>query len=65
MRAGILAFMQAFGLVFGAFDFSVTTDGEWILFECDPFGAYGWLEDELGFPITSALADLLEAGAAA
>lgn len=65
VRAGILAFMQAFGLVFGAFDFAVTTDGEWILFECNPFGAYGWLEDELGFPITSALADLLEAGAVA
>ncbi|HKR48207.1 MAG TPA: hypothetical protein VJT72_01285 [Pseudonocardiaceae bacterium] len=47
---------------FGAFDFAVTTTGEWIMFECNPFGQYGWLEDALDLPITSALADLLEAG---
>lgn len=32
------------------------------MFECNPFGAYGWLEDALGFPVTSAVADLLESG---
>ncbi len=56
-------FMRAFDLSFGAFDFAVTTTGEWIMFECNPFGQYGWLEEELGLPITSALADLLETGA--
>lgn len=30
-----------------------------------PFGAYGWLEDALDLPITSALADLLTNGAGA
>jgi ATP-grasp ribosomal peptide maturase len=64
VRAGILAFMRCFGLVFGAFDFAVTTTGEWIMFECNPFGQYGWLEDELDLPITQVLADLLESGAA-
>jgi ATP-grasp ribosomal peptide maturase len=63
VRTGMLAFMRAFGLSFGAFDFAVTTDGEWIMFECNPFGQYGWLEDALDLPITSALADLLESGA--
>ncbi len=63
IRDGMLAFMRAFGLVFGAFDFAVTTTGEWVMFECNPFGQYGWLEDALGLPITAALADLLEAGA--
>ncbi len=48
---------------FGAFDFAVTTGGEWIMFECNPFGQYGWLEDALDLPVTSALADLLESGA--
>lgn len=62
VRTGMLAFMRAFGLSFGAFDFAVTTDGEWIMFECNPFGQYGWLEDALDLPITSALADLLESG---
>jgi glutathione synthase/RimK-type ligase-like ATP-grasp enzyme len=61
--AGMLAFMREFGLVFGCFDFAVA-DGAWIMFECNPFGAYGWLEDELEFPITAALADLLADGVA-
>lgn len=51
--------MKEFGLSFGAFDFAVTPDEEWIMFECNPFGAYGWLEDALDLPITAALADLL------
>ncbi|MGH3942650.1 MAG: hypothetical protein ACRDTG_29305 [Pseudonocardiaceae bacterium] len=63
VRDGMLAFLRVFDLSFGAFDFAVTTSGEWIMFECNPFGAYGWLEDALGFPITLALADLLESGA--
>jgi hypothetical protein len=54
-----MQFMREFGLAFGAFDFGITPKGEWIMFECNPFGQYGWLEDELGFPITAALADLL------
>ncbi|MGH3905739.1 MAG: MvdC/MvdD family ATP grasp protein [Pseudonocardiaceae bacterium] len=65
VRDGMLAFMRAFDLSFGAFDFAVTTHGEWIMFECNPFGAYGWLEDAVDLPITSALADLLESGARA
>lgn len=35
------------------------------MLECNPFGAYGWLEDALDLPITSALADLLATRAAA
>ncbi len=30
-----------------------------------PFGAYGWLEDALDLPITSALADVLTSGTGA
>ena len=33
------------------------------MFECNPFGAYGWLEEALDLPITSALAGLLAEGA--
>ena len=44
---GMLAFMKQFGLTFGAFDFAVTPDQQWILFECNPAGAYGWIEDAL------------------
>lgn len=62
VSAGMLAFMRAFGLVFGAFDFAITPKGQWIMYECNPFGAYGWLETELGFSITATLADLLAVG---
>lgn len=62
VTAGMLAFMKTFGLSFGAFDFAVTPDKEWIMLECNPFGAYGWLEEALDLPITSALADLLAHG---
>lgn len=65
VTTGMLRFLRAFGLTFGAFDFAVTPDEEWIMLECNPFGAYGWLEDALDLPITSALADLLTNGAAA
>ncbi|MFN2494444.1 MAG: ATP-grasp ribosomal peptide maturase [Pseudonocardiaceae bacterium] len=65
VTAGMLAFMRSFGISFGAFDFAVTSNQEWIMFECNPFGAYGWLEDTLDLPITSALADLLAKGVAA
>ncbi|MGH3908314.1 MAG: ATP-grasp ribosomal peptide maturase [Pseudonocardiaceae bacterium] len=65
VTTGMLRFLRAFGLSFGAFDFAVTPDEEWIMLECNPFGAYGWLEDALDLPITSALADLLTNGAAA
>jgi len=61
--AGMLRFMRYFGLSFGAFDFTITPDQEWVMLECNPFGAYGWLEDALELPITSALADLLTTGA--
>jgi len=63
--AGMLGFMRHFDLSFGAFDFVVTPDEEWVMLECNPFGAYGWLEDALDLPITSALADLLMDGGTA
>lgn len=59
---GMLAFLKYFGLFFGAFDFVITPDHEWIMLECNPSGAYGWLEKALDLPITSALVDLLANG---
>ena len=64
VTAGILAFLKIFGLSFGAFDFIVTPTDDWIMLECNPSGAYGWLEEALDLPISSALADLLQNGVA-
>lgn len=55
-------YLDAFGLTYGAFDFAVTPADEWILFECNPGGQYGWLEENTGLPISEAIADVLEKG---
>lgn len=47
------------GLKFGAFDFIEKPDGDMVFLECNPNGQYGWLEEELGFPISAAIADEL------
>lgn len=51
-----LAFLGNIGLRFGAFDFIETPDGEIVFLECNPNGQYGWLEEQLGLPISKALA---------
>ncbi|WAL96309.1 ATP-grasp ribosomal peptide maturase [Streptomyces sp. Je 1-369] len=56
------AYLQHFGLVFGAFDFALTERGEWIFIECNPSGQWAWMEPPTGLPMTAALADLLEGG---
>jgi hypothetical protein len=50
------------GLNYGAFDFVVTPNDEWVM-ECNPAGQWLWLEHETGVPIAAALADLLTEGA--
>ncbi|MGH3738282.1 MAG: ATP-grasp ribosomal peptide maturase [Micromonosporaceae bacterium] len=58
IRVQVAAYLDRFGLLFGAFDFSVTDDAWWFL-ECNPNGQWGWLQEETGLPIAAALADLL------
>ncbi|MFF1817684.1 ATP-grasp ribosomal peptide maturase [Kribbella sp. NPDC058245] len=59
---GMRAYMKRFDLVFGCFDFAVPREGAPVFLECNPNGQWGWLEDETGLPMTSALADLLDRG---
>jgi hypothetical protein len=58
----IRAYLMHFGLVFGAFDFTLSASGEWTFIECNPSGQWAWLEPPTGLPMTTALADLLERG---
>lgn len=60
--AGVRRFMRSYPITFGAFDFAVTPAGEWVLFECNGAGQFGFIEAATGLPITAALADLLEKG---
>ncbi len=56
VRCGVMTYMRMFGLVFGAFDFSVTSDGRWWFLECNPAGQWGWIAEETGLPIAEAIA---------
>ncbi len=60
IRSQVSALLDKLGLRFGALDFVVAPDGEWIFIECNPNGQWAWIEDETGMPIASALADALE-----
>lgn len=62
VRDGVLAWLDRFRLNFGAFDFAVTPDGEWVMFECNPSGEWSWIQNKTGLPIAAALAELLTGG---
>jgi len=56
---GVRRLMDSLGLVFGALDFAVTADNQWIFLEINPNGQWFWLEQQTGVPISAALAELL------
>lgn len=64
VRKGAAALLHELGVNFGAFDFAVTLDGEWVFLEVNPNGQWGWLEHATGLPIGSAIASALERGEA-
>jgi D-alanine-D-alanine ligase-like ATP-grasp enzyme len=51
--------MNMLDLRFGALDFLVTPEGEWVFLEINPNGQWAWIEENTGLPITSAIADIL------
>lgn len=52
-------YLGELGLRFGTFDFIEDEDGKITFLECNANGQYGWLEDDLGLPISAAIADEL------
>ncbi|MGQ0772978.1 MAG: hypothetical protein ACT4NY_00920 [Pseudonocardiales bacterium] len=64
IRCSIMTLLKRFDLRFGAFDFSITPEGEWVFLEINPNGQWGWIEERTGLSITSAMADLLTSEAA-
>lgn len=61
-RTAVSDLLSRLGLPFGAFDFVVTPNGEWVFLEINPNGQWGWIEEHTGLPITSAIVDHLIAG---
>lgn len=62
ITASMTRYLDVLGLHYGAFDFVVTPDGDWIMLECNPAGQWLWLEESAGLPIAAGLADLLTEG---
>lgn len=62
IQAAAARFLQHLGLAFGAFDFVVTPEDEWVMLECNPAGQWLWLQDEADVQIAAGIADLLVSG---
>ena len=52
------AMLSKLGLLYGAFDFVRTPDGDLVFLEVNPTGEWAWLEDRLGFPMRDAFMHL-------
>jgi ATP-grasp ribosomal peptide maturase len=59
VKCAVTSLMNMLGLRFGALDFLVTLEGEWVFLEINPNGQWAWIEENTGLPIASAIADIL------
>lgn len=62
LAARIRAFHDTAGLVYGAYDFVVSKEGEPLFLECNPAGQWLWLEELTGQQISRAVASTLVQG---
>jgi hypothetical protein len=58
-RTACKAMLDELGLLYGAFDFVRTPQGNLVFLEVNPTGEWAWLEDRLGFPMRAAFIELL------
>ena len=58
LQAKCRAMLDKLGLLYGAFDFLRTPDGNLVFLEVNPTGEWAWLEDRLGFPMREAFIQL-------
>lgn len=57
----VFSLHKKLNLVYSAFDFILTPNGEYVFLETNPAGEWVWLERELGLPISNAIInELLE-----
>ena len=55
----IINLHKRIGLIYSAFDFVVTTDGDYVFLETNPYGQWLWIEDLTGLKISKAIVDFL------
>ena len=58
----VAAYLAELRLNYGAFDFAVTTAGDWWFLECNPNGQWAWQPPQTTAAIARALTDQLEKG---
>lgn len=56
-----LKLLEVLGLKFGALDFVLTPQGDYVFLEINPNGQWAWIEDKLGLPISDSIAGWLVA----
>lgn len=59
LQEALRAFLQRYGLEFGAIDLVRTPDGEFVFLENNPNGVWYWLELATGQPMAASMARLL------
>lgn len=52
-----VSFLQKMGLIFGCFDFIVTSQNQYVFLECNPNGQWLWVEIATGQSISTAIAE--------
>ena len=52
-------YLRHFNLNYGAFDFIVTPEDEYVFLECNPNGQWAWIENECHVPMSEAMLDCL------
>jgi glutathione synthase/RimK-type ligase-like ATP-grasp enzyme len=56
----LIAFMKQAGIRFGAFDFILTPDGQFVFLEINPNGQWYWIEKLTGLPIADTLVEAIK-----
>lgn len=59
IKTQCLELLDNFELIFGAFDYIVNPNDEWIFLEVNPNGQWQWLEYELGLKISNSIVNYL------
>jgi hypothetical protein len=59
IAAAVRTLMDRMTLRYGALDFALLPDGDWVFLEVNPAGEFAWIEDRLGYPLRDALIDEL------
>jgi glutathione synthase/RimK-type ligase-like ATP-grasp enzyme len=59
LMKSIYNFMNRLNILYGAFDFCLSKNGDWTFLEVNPSGQFAWLELATGDPLIDALIDLL------